>query len=154
MLKNVRGGGKRYDDTRKVKKLFFLLLMYCWLRYHHRIFQINLIELRRLSPKRGILLYASLPIWKSHFCGNIVSQSYQFFFYSSHLLATYCYNWSLMEIAWRRIQSITTWLAVPQLVSVSASCSRCYNLTLSLLFPYILSLMYYTLFHYLPVYIA
>ena len=48
------------------------------------------------------------------------------------------YEWCLLETAWRRAKGMTTWSAVLQVVSVSASYSRCYNLALSLLFPYVL----------------
>ena len=35
-----------------------------------------------------VLLYASLLIWESHLCGDIISQSYKPTFHSGHLLAT------------------------------------------------------------------
>jgi len=56
----------------------------CYNRYHHRIFQenpiglwINLIGLQRLSPKGGILSYASPPVQKLHPHGKIISQNIQ-----------------------------------------------------------------------------
>ena len=44
----------------------------------------------------------------------------------------YCYNRCLLETAWTWLKGMTIWSAVPYVVSVSASYSRCYYLVLFL----------------------
>ena len=66
----------------------------------------------------------------------------------------YCYNRCLLEKTCTRIKSMMMWLAVPYIVSVSASCRRCCYLILSLWSPYVLLLMSVSLFYYRLVYIA
>ena len=62
----------------------------------------------------------------------------------------YYYDWCLLKTAWRRAKGMTIWLAAPQVVSVSISCSRCYNLTLFLLFSHDICFMYYILCYFWP----
>ena len=66
----------------------------------------------------------------------------------------YCYNRCLLEKAYTRVKGMMMWSAVPHVVSVSITCSRCCYLTLSLWSPYVLFLMSILLFYYRPVYIA
>ena len=40
-----------------------------------------------------------------------------------------CYNWCLVETTWTWAKGMTTMIGCAEVVSVSASCSRCYNLT-------------------------
>ena len=55
----------------------------------------------------------------------------------------YCYNWYLLETTWTWAKDMTTTISYAKVVSVSTSCSRCYNLTWSLFSPHYI-LMYYT----------
>ena len=82
-------------------------------------FQINSIELQRLSPKRGILSYASPPIQKLHLCGNIISKSYKPTFHSSHLSHNISYSsaatiW-VFCLPWQRY-SYLTWSSIVELL--------------------------------------
>ena len=55
----------------------------------------------------------------------------------------YCYDWCLLETIWIWAKSMTTMISYAKVISVSASCSRCYNLTWSLFSPHHI-LMYYS----------
>ena len=82
-------------------------------------FQINSIGLQKLSPKRGILLYASLPIRKLHLCGNIISKSYKPTFHSSHLSHNISYSGAatiwVFCLPWQRY-SYSTWSSMVKLL--------------------------------------
>ena len=54
-----------------------------------------------------------------------------------------CYDRCLLETTWTQAKSMTTMIGYAEVVSVSASCSRCYNLTWSSFSPHHI-LMYYT----------
>jgi len=84
ILQNVGVSGGRHNNIETRVKNFLLSLYIVDSRYHYGIFwenpielQINSIELQRLSPKGGILSYASPPIWKIHLHGKIISQNLQ-----------------------------------------------------------------------------
>jgi len=55
-------------------------------------FQINSIRLQRLSPKGGILSYASLSIWKLYHCSKVTSKTYNLAFYGSYLSCNISYG--------------------------------------------------------------
>ena len=62
--------------------------------------------------------------------------------------ADYCYDRCLLETAWTWVKGMTIWLAVPHVVSVSASCRRCCYLALSLWSLHVLILVYVSLLDY------
>jgi len=71
-----------------------------------------------------------------------------------YLIAVYCYDRHLLVKACTRVKGMTMWSAVPHVVSVSTSCSRCCYLTLFLWSPCVVLLIYASLFYYGLVYIA
>ena len=102
-------------------------------RYHIKMFQGGsphepyFVAINKLQQ---IIIGPSKKIVAMHVIGEL--EVMDWFMRTWMLKWGYCYDWCLLENAWIRVKSMTIWLAAPHVVSVSASCSRCCYLVLSL----------------------
>ena len=61
-----------------------------------------------------------------------------------HVSAASCYDRYIEDVAWTRVKGMMSTIGCAKVVSVSASCSRCYSLTQSSLFPLVLHMFLYS----------
>ena len=117
--------------------------------YHIKMFQRGLSHkpyFVTINNLQQIIISPSKKIVATHIVGEL--EVIGWFMRTWMLKWGYCYNQCLLENAWIRVKGIIISLATPHVVSVSATCSRCCYLALSLWFPHVLILMYISLLNY------